>query len=37
MERRDVEAWVERYVEAWRKQGNALLTNLFTDDETYEP
>ena len=37
MERRDVEAWVERYVAAWRTPGTELLTTLFTEDATYAP
>jgi ketosteroid isomerase-like protein len=37
VERRDVEAWVERYVVAWRTAGTDLLVTLFTEDATYSP
>lgn len=35
MERRDVQAWLDRYVEAWRANDPELIKALFTDDAVY--
>jgi ketosteroid isomerase-like protein len=37
VERADVDAWVERYVAAWRTPGTDPLAALFTEDATYAP
>ncbi len=35
MDRTDVQAWLDRYVEAWRANDAALIKPLFTDDAVY--
>lgn len=35
MERKDVEAWVEQYVRAWRSNDPQDIGRLFTEDATY--
>lgn len=33
----EVQAWIDKYVSAWRSPGTAKLADLFTDDITYSP
>ena len=35
MNRTDVQAWLDRYVEAWRSNDAALIEPLFTEDAVY--
>jgi ketosteroid isomerase-like protein len=35
MNRTDVQAWLDRYVEAWRSNDRASIEALFTDDAVY--
>jgi hypothetical protein len=35
MNRADVQAWLDRYVEAWRTNDRSEVQSLFTDDATY--
>ena len=35
MERREVEVWVQAYVDAWRTAGTEALRDLFCDDAAY--
>jgi hypothetical protein len=35
MNRSDVQAWLDRYVEAWRSNDRSLIESLFTDDAVY--
>ena len=35
MNRSDVQAWLDRYVEAWRANDAELIKPLFTDDAVY--
>lgn len=35
MNRSDVQAWLDRYVEAWRANERGLIEALFTDDAAY--
>ena len=35
MERTDVQAWLDHYVEAWRTYDRDAIADLFTDDATY--
>jgi ketosteroid isomerase-like protein len=35
MDRADVQAWLDRYVEAWRTNDRTQVESLFTEDATY--
>ena len=35
MDRSDVQAWLDRYVEAWRSYDRDAITDLFSEDATY--
>jgi SnoaL-like domain len=35
MNRSDLQAWLDRYVEAWRTNDRGLIASLFTDDAVY--
>ena len=35
MDRSDVQAWLDRYVEAWRANDRALIESLFAEDAVY--
>ncbi|MCA1569223.1 MAG: nuclear transport factor 2 family protein [Chloroflexi bacterium] len=35
MERSDVQAWLDRYIEAWRANDPELIKALFTEDAVY--